>query len=172
MDMVLEALSCPKRRASLRRRLASKVRLSTTGACLEWTAKATCNGGYGGINAGRAFPRMRAHRVAWALAGEDLPAGKMVCHTCDNPKCCNPNHMFLGTYADNHADMRAKKRDSKPPTFWGEKHHMATIPDADIPGIRADARVKRLIAKQYGVSEMTIYRIQKGVTRCRPVTKE
>lgn len=53
----------------------------------------------------------RAHREAWRLAnGSDIPEGMLVCHHCDNPPCCNPAHLFLGTRVDNAADMHAKGR--------------------------------------------------------------
>lgn len=57
---------------------------------------------------GRSF---RAHRVAWSLAnGRDIPAGKVVCHACDNPRCVNPAHIWLGTPLENMRDMLRKGR--------------------------------------------------------------
>ena len=65
-----------------------------------------------------------AHRVAWEITHGKIGDPKvLVCHRCDNPPCCNPAHLFLGTAADNHADMRAKGRVSR-----GEKHRAATAP--------------------------------------------
>jgi hypothetical protein len=54
-------------------------------------------------------PRL-AHRVAWLLVNGEIPDGIKVLHTCDNPPCCNPTHLFLGTTLDNNRDMMAKGR--------------------------------------------------------------
>lgn len=78
--------------------------------CWEWMAARDPNG-YGRIGGKR--PRAElAHRVAYRLTRGDIPLGLHVCHSCDNPPCCNPNHLFLGTDLDNNRDMRAKGRDA------------------------------------------------------------
>jgi hypothetical protein len=64
--------------------------------------------GYGTIRLSRRD--VGAHRVAWTLTNGPIPAGLVVCHRCDNPPCCNPEHMFIGTQRDNLADMFAKGR--------------------------------------------------------------
>ncbi len=56
-----------------------------------------------------------AHRIAYALAFGPIPADLFVCHHCDNPQCVRPDHLFLGTQADNVKDMWAKGRGSYPP---------------------------------------------------------
>lgn len=52
----------------------------------------------------------RAHQLAWFMMNGKIPNGMMVCHKCDNPSCCNPNHLFLGTAQDNNDDMWSKGR--------------------------------------------------------------
>lgn len=77
------------------------------GDCIVWKGDAHRNG-YGYINSrGRRFT---THRVSWALHFGPIPAGLFVCHTCDNPPCINPDHLWLGTTSENTADMVAKGR--------------------------------------------------------------
>ena len=57
----------------------------------------------------------RANRVAWEVARGRIPEGLCVLHKCDVPACCNVDHLFLGTYQDNHDDMKAKGRAVNPP---------------------------------------------------------
>lgn len=72
--------------------------------------------GYGIVGlGGRKDGVDRAHRISYRHFKGDIPKGMFVCHKCDNPSCCNPEHLFIGTAADNHKDMREKNRGSKPP---------------------------------------------------------
>lgn len=75
--------------------------------CWEWTAG--CNRkGYGKFSLDGAT--RQSHRISWELANGQIPEGLCVLHRCDNPPCCNPAHLFLGTHADNHADRSLKGR--------------------------------------------------------------
>ena len=54
--------------------------------------------------------KLSAHRKAWLIANGDIPPGMVVCHKCDNPSCINPDHLFIGTHADNARDRDSKGR--------------------------------------------------------------
>jgi len=84
--------------------------------CWEWKAYREKTG-YGQLQVGtyETPDATRSHRIAWELTNGPIPDGLHVCHHCDNPPCCNPTHLFLGTHQDNMDDMLAKGRDSKPP---------------------------------------------------------
>ena len=138
--------------------------------CLEWQrGKAR---GYGSITI-LGKPR-GAHRVAWVLANGPIPDGLIVCHRCDNRPCCDPDHLFLGTYADNTADMMAKGRHrygirvrrDKPivsgPRF-GEQHHRVVFTAKMVRRIRTDPRSNADIAREHGVNRSAIWKIKNGM---------
>lgn len=79
--------------------------------CWPWTGS-TQGKGHGQVYRGpcRKSAPHKAHRVAWELTHGPIPAGLFVCHHCDNPPCCNPAHLYVGTAADNARDMFARGR--------------------------------------------------------------
>ena len=97
--------------ATLEERFWSKVTKGRPNACWEWQGARQVQG-YGYLHAGAASSRRWeiAHRVAWTIHFGEVPEGLVVCHHCDNPPCCNPAHLFLGTRADNNRDRRDKGR--------------------------------------------------------------
>lgn len=104
----------------------SKVDRRGSDECWPWTAAArNKNEGYGAFwYQGRHHP---AQRMALVLTGTEVPAGMVVCHKCDNPPCCNPAHLFVGTTQDNDADRKAKGRAAR-----GSKNGAAKVTEMDV----------------------------------------
>lgn len=129
----------------------------TPSGCIEWSG-ARNQSGYGKYQQnGKTRP---AHRVAWEVHNRrSIPVGMQVCHRCDNPPCINPEHLFVGTGADNARDCVAKGR--KFHTI-GERHGMAKLTDSDIRVIRS--RLNKgasypTIAGEFAISTTTVWRI-------------
>lgn len=136
---------------------------SSADACWEWNG-AIKSDGYGHLRLWGRYTQ--AHRAMWQIENGSIPAGLFVCHKCDNRKCINPSHLFLGTNAENLADMRAKGRGRIPPkTEIGEKHPQAKFSDDVVLAVRADGRTQREIASHYGMSTGWVSYIKRGLWR-------
>lgn len=128
-----------------------KVERDPETGCLIWTGT-TFWSGYGRIG------DKRAHRVAYERAKGPIPDGLFVCHQCDNPRCVNPEHLFLGTTDDNMADMVAKGRSAR-----GERHGRAKITADEASEIRESSLTCREAARHYGISKSMVSYIRQGV---------
>lgn len=166
----------------------------TSGGCWLWV-KSTNRGGYGQVNAGGQL--WLAHRLAYFLhigeeprklkrfrdsKGELSGRSVLVCHRCDNRRCINPAHLFLGSYLDNNTDMANKGRGRQfrgdPGAFYGEKNAGAKLKTSDIPEIfrmRQRGDTVSAIARKFSVSRPTIDSVLHGETwrhiqsaLCRP----
>ena len=127
--------------------------------CWEWTASTQMKtGGYGQFRTsdGR---MVLAHRFAfWRATGKKID-GWTVCHKCDNVLCVNPDHLFLGTQADNVADMWKKGRAS-PGVSRGEDHGNSKLTEALVHEIRDSAESGPAIASRLGISTTQVYDVR------------
>lgn len=144
----------------LTERFWEKVDIGAPDECWEWQAS-TDKKGYGQIKfEGR--KRKGAHQVAWLLTYGDY-GDLHVLHKCDNPRCCNPHHLFLGTIQDNLADMYKKNRHPH-----GDTHAFAKFTHQQIDDIRSryaeGGIMQKELAAQYGTTEKYISSI---ITRLR-----
>lgn len=131
-----------------------------TDTCWLWTASFASHG-YGQIMVGGRM--QRAHRVSWMVTHGEIPPGLRVLHRCDNPPCCNPDHLFLGTQRENVADMLNKGREAR-----GERCGAAKLTSGQVAEIKVllatHAMSPRSIAAKFGVSRGAIDHISYGST--------
>lgn len=125
--------------------------------CWDWTGfKNSVGYGYFRLNGKSKL----AHRVSWEIHVGEIPNGLCVLHKCDNPKCVNPLHLFLGTNQDNINDKVAKNRQSK---LKGEVHGMSKLTEKQVVEIRNIVGLsQRKIATIYGVHQTLIGLILRG----------
>lgn len=130
-----------------------------TTACWEWIGPKNLDG-YGLLKKA-GWKSVNAHRQSYELHKGKIPEGMCVCHSCDNPGCVNPVHLFLGTHMDNMDDMIKKGRlaDVK-----GESNGRSKLNQKDVHQIRSDKRSLSAIATDYNVSIHAIWCIKKGKT--------
>ncbi len=140
-------------------------KVERTETCWLWKA-GTDSGGYGHIFA---FGQQeQAHRVSYAITYGEIPEGMNVQHECDNPPCVRPDHLFLGTQADNTADMWAKGRGVLPIGVvpFGECHPHHKLEENEVIAIRdryKEGNVpQRSLAAEYRISRGQISKIVLG----------
>lgn len=142
-------------------RLWSKIDRRGNDECWLWTGCRTKKG-YGMILAEHERKYIPAHRGVWAEIHGAIKGGVEICHKCDNPPCCNPEHLFSGTHQENMADCATKKRFNP---ARGELQHAAKLTEELIGKIIQDrllgASYKKLSAK-YGVAESSIHKAVTG----------
>jgi len=132
--------------------------------CWEWQGSRS-SGRYGsfGMTVDGEFVSYKAHRAAYELARGPIPDGLHVLHKCDNPACCNPDHLFLGTHQDNMMDMKEKGRAKG---HQGEANFKAKLTEDQVRDIKFGPDQgygsNRRLAKKHGISATMVSYIKHG----------
>lgn len=125
--------------------------------CWEWKGASNTQG-YGAFNFSPNQRSMGAHRASWIICRGDVPPGLCVCHECDNVKCVNPTHLFLGTPKENSEDMVKKGRSRAPFRILTDEQVLFIKKE-----IKKGANMTAL-GRKFGVSCASIFAIKKGIT--------
>lgn len=119
-------------------------------------------GGYGKFSVSK-YKTVLPHRFAWEIANGPIPKGMLVCHHCDNRRCCNPAHLFIGTHKDNTQDAVRKGR---LPT--GEEHALCKLSKSQIDDIKERYVPRRGVSKlasEFGINPGYVWAIANGKAR-------
>ena len=143
-------------RKTIQERLDRYVFAEPMSGCFLWAGSTTVDG-YGIIGIDKRM--VRVHRLAYETFVGPIPVGMHVLHKCDTPACCNPNHLFIGTDADNVTDCMKKGRRATPMS-----KKICKLTPAQVRAIREDTRTNAAIAKDYGICAMTVSNIHTRTT--------
>lgn len=145
-------------REKMKAKLLARIKEIPETGCWEWQGPSV-GPGYGVMYVGDG--NELTHRISYQVYSQQSVEGWLVCHHCDNPKCCNPSHLFRGTHLDNMKDCRSKDRHNR-----GERNGNATLDSETILQIRFLARegsmTQRKIAAVFGIQQNTVSRIKEG----------
>ena len=131
-------------------------KVNKTNNCWEWQGCVDSDG-YGRIQINKI--RWKTHRLSYELHKGNIPKHLVVCHSCDNPKCVNPDHLWLGTQTENTQDRDQKGRHRVNPAL-GESNGSARFTNEQIEFIRTSPLSGRELSRQFGVSDNAIYNIR------------
>lgn len=138
-----------------------KVQAGMPDACWPWLGTKS-KGGYGWLRLERSSQGQTSNRIAWTLVNGEIPAGQCVLHRCDNPPCCNPAHLFLGSNLTNVQDKVTKQRQAR-----GEKNGRAILCASQVRDIRLardGGEDAEALAQRYGVTSRQVQMIGRRTT--------
>mgnify|MGYP001586741605 CR=1 FL=1 len=156
----------------INQRFWSKVIKNESG-CWGWSGQIQTDG-YGIIGVKRRSLALRynlyAHRLSWGIHFGSIPKGLFVCHQCDNPPCTRPDHLFLGTNADNMRDSKQKGRQKNIPgrRHIGENNGYAKLTWKAARAIRTSNESCAKLGRRFGVDKTCVSRIRRGISWREP----
>jgi hypothetical protein len=168
------------RLAELPTRIARRLEVDEQTGCWNWTSPNSLVGrGRGYVS--MAGKPMLHHRAVWTFLCGAIPPGKFLCHHCDNPRCANPAHLYVGDEKSNVRDMWARGRHwtQREPerarevgirrgksNTWsrGSRNPKAKLGPDQVEEIKATAGSSYVVAARYGVHATTVQRIRRGAT--------
>lgn len=153
---------------TIEERFWQKVTKLSDDECWPWIANKN-NKGYGMLYWIKYGRKILAHRVSHEIHNAPIDATMCVLHKCDNPPCCNPKHLFLGTMKDNHKDMVNKGRrviawspENMPPHLPGFLNGNAKFTEEQVREIKESIKPTKFFTEKYDVARSTINRMRSG----------
>ena len=149
----------PMNKSVAERIAAGRVRNERSG-CLEW--QRACVRGYGVLTIAGSRKQVKVHRVVWEMNHGAIPAGTVVMHICDNPKCSNLEHLRLGSHAENSADRNAKGRHAH-----GARHGLSSLTETQVCEARlrvGGGETSAAVARSMSRSKLAVWRSVIGET--------
>ena len=140
----------------IEKRFWTKVQKGTDEDCWLWQASVMGTNGYGSFRLNIELGTQSAHRYSYELRNGTIPTGYIICHTCDTPRCVNPQHLFIGTHQDNALDRESKNR--------SKTHGIQKLTETQVIEIKSSSESQSKLAAKFNVSRSTIKNIQYGLS--------
>jgi len=157
-----ERLSLVNHPESLINRFWQYVDKKSDNECWEWKASLMIRGGYGQLR--HNLKTLKAHRLSYEINVGEIPKDKMICHSCGNSKCCNPNHLYAGSSKDNWNDSIKHLTAFHLPPIKPEDVHCAKINYVIASEIRNSNESGNVLGRKYNISRAMVSRIKRNLS--------
>lgn len=160
MNQVSEHIGVPTKEINLTPQLVLSFwrNVQKSSGCWEWSGTLN-DGGYGFVFGDGRGGNLLAHRVSYTIHNGQIPSGLHICHSCDNPKCVNPSHLWAGTHAENHEDALRKGRKHSPTVHAAVKLNAESVRSILTLGSTTPAMK---LSEMFGVHRSTVLDVLRG----------